>query len=110
MIRQGMDKDMSLKAIRQAQLKMKEIVFGFYKDMQNEEGATPKPPPDPAKSALPFQQEQERFPVNPKPVPEKKEDPLPQELDTSQPQKVLAKPEPQPQNVEPKVQERPIKP
>jgi len=33
MIRQGMDKDTSLKAIRLAQLKQKEIVLGFYKDM-----------------------------------------------------------------------------
>ena len=33
MISQGKDEDMSLKAIQQYQLKQKEIVFGFYKDL-----------------------------------------------------------------------------
>ena len=100
MIRQGMDKDTSLKAIRLAQLKQKEIVLGFYKDMQNEEKPAPKPQSELEKASLPFRQEGQRFPVNPKPVPEQQ----PQDLG------VQAKPEPQPQNVEPKVEQNVRKP
>ena len=100
MVNAGLDETLSLKAIRKAIIVFDDIVLGFYKDMQNEEKPAPKPQSELEKASLPFRQEGQRFPVNPKPVPEQQ----PQDLG------VQAKPEPQPQNVEPKVEQNIRKP